>query len=390
MSSGQIKALHYITHVENLPSILTDGILSHSEVEKRGVQVKRIYDAEIVSHRKEKRVPDGRSLWDFANLYFNARNPMLYRVKAEHDPKQIAVLQVNPGILNRDDIFITNGNAANTVTEILPAAEGKRRIREIRAQFEIEYWNTESGSKRKIMAECLVPTLVPAEYISAIYVIDHETATTVKRSLRNFQVEVIPEPRLFFEPDVKAQLTSHLKLVVGDMFFSRLHTMTVSVNTVGVMGKGLASRAKYQFPDVYVYYQDACRNRSLKMGVPVLYKRERSFDHELADEPSSLTSPNGESWFLLFATKKHWRDRGDLEAISKGLEWIERNYRSEGIRSLALPALGCGLGWLSWADVGPLICSKMSNLDIDVWVYLPAEKEIPKDQLTERFLLKTD
>ena len=52
----------------------------------------------------------------------------------------------------------------------------------------------------------------------------------------------------------------NLTLVKGDMFFSGLQTLTVSVNTKGVMGRGLASRAKYQFPDVYIYYQDSCNN----------------------------------------------------------------------------------------------------------------------------------
>jgi hypothetical protein len=81
---------------------------------------------------------------------------------------------------------------------------------------------------------------------------------------------VIAEPRMFFEPTTAMPVTPTLSLVVGDMFFSRMQTLTVSVNTVGVMGKGLASRAKYQFPDVYVRYQDVCRKRQLRMGVPLL------------------------------------------------------------------------------------------------------------------------
>lgn len=130
------------------------------------------------------------------------------------------------------------------------------------------------------------------------------------------------------------------------MFFSSMQTLTVSVNTVGVMGKGLASRAKYQFPDVYVVYQDACRSKDLRMGQPYLYKREAFLDNDLADDPLTLSNFNSNKWFLLFATKKHWRENSDRAGIEQGLQWIVDNYQSCAIQSLALPALGCGLGGL--------------------------------------------
>jgi hypothetical protein len=123
------------------------------------------------------------------------------------------------------------------------------------------------------------------------------------------------------------------------------------------------------------------------MGRPFLYKRESSFETDLADEPSTLSNANSETWFLLFATKRHWRERADLGGIEEGLVWLRDNYRSEGIKSLALPALGCGLGWLDWRDVGPVMCKALSALDIPVWIYLPTEKEIPAELLTKDFLL---
>ena len=153
------------------------------------------------------------------------------------------------------------------------------------------------------------------------------------------------------------------------------------------MGKGLASRAKYQFPDVYVVYQDACRSKKLQMGKPYLYKRESLVDEELADEPSSLSTPNSSKWFLLFATKKHWRENSDIAGIEQGLQWIENKYKTQDIKSLAVPALGCGLGGLDWKDVGPLICQYLATLDIPVAIYLPREKEIPREYLTSKFLL---
>jgi len=171
------------------------------------------------------------------------------------------------------------------------------------------------------------------------------------------------------------------------MFFSRMHTLTVSVNCVGVMGKGLASRAKYQFPGVYVTYQDLCRKRKLQLGKPYLYKRESSVDYQLAEDPATLSNANLETWFLLFPTKRHWREHADINGIKKGLQWLQDNYEGEGIKSLAIPALGCGLGKLEWRDIGPLMCNHLYTLDIPVEVYLPTERKVPEELLSKDFLL---
>ena len=72
------QQLYYITHVENLPSIFNHGILSHRRIVDDRVQFTPIYDASIVSNRGQKTTPDGNTLWDFANLYFQPRNAMLY------------------------------------------------------------------------------------------------------------------------------------------------------------------------------------------------------------------------------------------------------------------------------------------------------------------------
>jgi hypothetical protein len=171
------------------------------------------------------------------------------------------------------------------------------------------------------------------------------------------------------------------------MFFSNLQTLTISVNLQGVMGKGLALRAKHQFPDVYVVYQDACRSRSLTATRPHLYKRESSLDEELADLSLPVSTPNAVKWFLLFATKRKWRENSRLEDIEGGLDWVKNNWRQEGIKSLAMPALGCGLGNLQWADVGPLMCRYLRDLEIPVAIYLPRESDIADQYLSADYLL---
>lgn len=386
MPKPDIKGLFYITHVNNITSILRHGILSHALVEERKIQFTRIYDDQIVSNRRERKTPAGKSLWEYANLYFQPRNPMLYRVINEKDKKDIAIVEVRRDILNQPNVFISTGNAASAPSDILPVQNGVKAIYQMWEVINNEWWNDTDGSKRKIMAECLVPELVPPDLIQAIYVTSHSVADKLRNDLQS-NILVIPEPRMFFQPTWQSRVTPHMFLVEGDMFFSNMQTLTVSVNTVGIMGKGLASRAKYQFPDVYVVYQDACRSKRLQMGKPYLYKRESFVDEELADEPSSLTSPNSTKWFLLFATKKHWRENSDIAGIEQGLQWIRGNYKTLGIESLAVPALGCGLGGLDWKDVGPLICQYLVTLDIPVAIYLPREKEIPHKYLTSKFLL---
>jgi O-acetyl-ADP-ribose deacetylase (regulator of RNase III) len=385
-----LRELFYITHVKNIESILEKGILSHNRVKELGIQSETIYNKDVVSKREKITVPDdGRSLWSFANLYFQARNPMLFTVVRNKPVDEIAVIGVDRSILDRNDIFLTTGNAAHCQSDIVPWAQRRKVLPTIMKQIDRVYWNVLDGSKREIMAECLVPDLVPPEYIRSVYFGDYKAKYLVQKSLRDTRnIPFMYVPGLFFQPTRSREITPLLSVLDGDMFFSRAQTLTVSVNVVGVMGKGVASRAKYQFPDVYVRYQDVCRSHQLRMGKPVLYKREASSDYEMADEPSTLTNSNGETWFLLFPTKKHWREQSHIGDIEEGLKWILENYKKEGIKSLALPALGCGLGGLEWSEVGPILVRYLSTLDIRVSIFLPAEKEIPLTLISPDFLLR--
>jgi len=384
-----IKELYYITHIDNLPSILTKGILAHRVVEEENVPFTPIYAKVIVERRAERKVSGDKTLWDFANLYFQPRNPMLYKVTHDKPLNEVVVLGVRRDVMKSRGAFITDGNAASSPTRIIPSCQAKDLWKDIGANTEIEWWNEEDGSKRRIMAECLVPERIPPDCIETIYTADLDVSEKVRELIGGFDFEnVVPEANMFFQPIYKKQLTNNLYLVRGDMFFSKLQTLTISVNCVGVMGKGLASRAKYQFPRVYVSYEDLCKQKKLRLGRPHLFKQESSLDRQLADEPSTLENGVTETWFLLFPTKDNWRNKADIMGIKKGLEWVCNNYRIEGIKSLAVPALGCGLGWLDWSAVGPLLCRYLSTLDVHTWVYLPAERGLPEDQLNEKFLLR--
>lgn len=146
-----IDSLYYITHINNVPSILKRGILCHGLIEKENIQPTPVYDQQIVTNRSYKLTPDGKSLWEYANFYFQPRNPMLYRVINENKDYGIVVLSIQPGILNRQGAFITTGNAASNISQILPATSYKEKeiISEIIKGIDIEWWKDEDGTKTK-------------------------------------------------------------------------------------------------------------------------------------------------------------------------------------------------------------------------------------------------
>ena len=121
MRSFPPEELYYITHINNLQSILEKGILSHERIEQLELKYTSIYDEEVVNIRKDKLTPDGESLWHFANLYFQPRNSMLFRII--HDSKireaSLVVIGVSKKVLIEHDVLITDGNAANYPTQFI-------------------------------------------------------------------------------------------------------------------------------------------------------------------------------------------------------------------------------------------------------------------------------
>jgi O-acetyl-ADP-ribose deacetylase (regulator of RNase III) len=160
--------------------------------------------------------------------------------------------------------------------------------------------------------------------------------------------------------------TGHVDVRQGDMFASTAQTLVNTVNTVGVMGKGVALAFKQRFPEMYRDYVQRCERGEVKLGEPYLWR--------------TLFEP----WVLNFPTKSHWRKPSRLDAIVAGLEHVEGHYRSWGITSLAVPPLGCGYGGLEWRVVGPTLYEHLSRLEIPVELYAPFEA--PHEQLTLDYL----
>lgn len=380
-----IKSLYHITSVDNLPGILSQGVLSHEQITKKSIDPMLVYNSEIVNLRKDICTPSGKSLWHYANFYINVRNAMMYTV--HRNKGNVVVLEVSPEILKMPGVYISVGNAASPLSEILPVEDGIKKICEPKMWEKIHkvYWTDATEVKRLGMSEVLVPNKVAPQYIKSIYAPDDKTQKAAQKHAGD--KDVLHAPDKFFLPTERWQLSNtKISLVRGDMFLSAHQTLTISVNVVGVMGKGLASRAKYQFPDAYVEYENACKKGKIRVGKPFIYERT-SKDIAWADRDYGLQTDQENTKFLFFPTKKDWRQNSKIEYVTEGLKWLVANYSRQNINSIALPALGCGLGRLKWRDVGPLMCAALHKMDIPAAIYLPNESTVPGNEKTVKFLL---
>ena len=157
-----------------------------------------------------------------------------------------------------------------------------------------------------------------------------------------------------------------IEYIEGDIFESPAQVIVNTVNTVGVMGKGLALSFKQRYPEMFEHYKITCEKHMLTVGKLMLFYEQ---DH----------------WLLLFPTKENWRNPSKLEYIEKGLMKFVQTYAEKNITSIAFPRLGCGNGELDWNDVKPLMERYLKNLPIDVYIYLgnhpdvvPEHKDVKK------------
>ena len=142
-----------------------------------------------------------------------------------------------------------------------------------------------------------------------------------------------------------------LKYVEGDLFCSPAQVLVNAVNTVGVMGKGIALEFKKRYPEMFLHYKEQCDKHKLVIGKLMLWY-----------EP--------DYWILQFPTKEHWRNPSKMEYIEKGLMTFARKYADYNISSVAFPKLGCGNGELNWNEVKPLMEKYLKDLPIEVYIYL--------------------
>lgn len=145
--------------------------------------------------------------------------------------------------------------------------------------------------------------------------------------------------------------------MTGDILQADAEALVNTVNCVGVMGRGIALQFKNTFPGNFDAYAEACKRDEVQPGRMFVY--ETGFMHN-------------PKYIVNFPTKRHWRGKSRIEDIEAGLRALVSEIRARGIRSIAIPPLGSGLGGLDWAQVRTRIDTAMRELhDVRVIVYEP-------------------
>ena len=159
-----------------------------------------------------------------------------------------------------------------------------------------------------------------------------------------------------------------IEIVIGNLLDSKADALVNTVNTVGVMGKGIALQFKDAFHDNYKIYREACKNKTIEIGKLVA----------VHDQNAIL----GEKLIINFPTKMHWKQPSRYEYIQSGIIALAEYIKKNNIKSIAIPPLGCGNGGLDWAIIKPIIEKELANLDAHIFLYEPnsAVKELLQKQ----------
>ena len=195
MQISDIEELHFITYIENVPSILNLGILSHNKSQK--LNFRDISENSVQERRKKKKIPGtNKILHDYANLYFDAHNPMLSARRSENN--EICVLRIDNSVLSIDGVIVTDQNAAKECW-FKPVNIGLLLLNsnEIYAKFWLDDNYLEQERLKGIKcAEVLVPNYVHSDYIIGAY-IANKKALNKLYNLTNFK-NVTIKNGLFF------------------------------------------------------------------------------------------------------------------------------------------------------------------------------------------------
>lgn len=147
----------------------------------------------------------------------------------------------------------------------------------------------------------------------------------------------------------------------GDLLQEPTDAIVNTVNTIGVMGKGLALQFKERFPLNYKLYRKAAESNLVEVGKVFI----------------TATQELSPFYIINFPTKKHWKEKSKLDYIKDGLDDLVQVIQNKGIKSLAIPPLGCGLGGLKWSEVKPLIEKKLGQIEaLEVVIFEPSSKAL--------------
>ncbi|MEP4091780.1 macro domain-containing protein [Reichenbachiella sp.] len=144
----------------------------------------------------------------------------------------------------------------------------------------------------------------------------------------------------------------------GNLLNADTDALVNTVNTVGVMGKGIALQFKNRFPHNFKVYKDACKDGTFDVGQVLVVQEGDLLNNKM---------------IINFPTKKHWRGDSKYEYIDSGLIALKNAIEQHKIKSIAIPPLGCGNGGLDWSTVKDKIQAVLADSDCDIVVFTPNE-----------------
>jgi O-acetyl-ADP-ribose deacetylase (regulator of RNase III) len=160
-----------------------------------------------------------------------------------------------------------------------------------------------------------------------------------------------------------------ITFVTGNLLDAKVEALVNTVNTAGVMGKGLALQFKKAFPANNKAYEAAAKVGNIEIGKMFVF------------EAGGIVLPR---YIINFPTKRHWRSPSKLDYIESGLRDLVKLIRDRKIRSIAIPPLGAGLGGLAWRDVSPLIERALADVaDVEVFIFEPTGAPAPEAMRNE-------
>jgi O-acetyl-ADP-ribose deacetylase (regulator of RNase III) len=161
-----------------------------------------------------------------------------------------------------------------------------------------------------------------------------------------------------------------IEIARGDILTANAEALVNTVNCVGVMGRGIALQFKKAFPDNFKVYESACEREEVRPGKMLVF------------ETGLLTGPR---FIINFPTKRHWKAKSQMKDIEAGLPVLIEEIKKRGIRSVAVPPLGCGLGGLDWRLVRPKIVQAFEELpDVRVLLYEPSGAPRAEDMVKDK------
>jgi len=149
---------------------------------------------------------------------------------------------------------------------------------------------------------------------------------------------------------------------IGNLLDSNADALVNTVNTDGIMGKGIALQFKNQFPNNYKQYVKACKNNEIGIGKLFVFEEQ--------------TLLKGKKVIINFPTKTSWRKPSEYLYIEKGLTDLVKIIREKKIKSIAIPPLGAGNGGLNWSNVKEILQTYLQNVDCDIQIFEPNTKII--------------